>query len=549
MSPDRATSRIPARRTARLVALAAFLLFAFTGGGRISGSDEVTMFELSRAMLHGGIAVPEGATLAGPDGNFYSKNTAGQAVLALPLVAIGEAASKAAGFREAKAVLASRFVASFLNAFVTAVLLGAFYAFARRLGVRTREALAATAMLGFTTPLWVYSKSFMAEPLEALGLLLTLGNAALAGAGGAQRLPDETRRTWFAALGAFLAVSAKASMLPLVLLSLGALGFKRGQRWFVPLLGVAAAIGGHLFYNFARFHDALQSGYGAQQSAAAFSTPLLVGLYGLLLSSGKGLLWFAPATWLAFAGFAEMTRSRQHSGEPRHGWPARRAAWAALATWAVALVQFGTFQHWGGDGSWGPRYLVPLLPSAFLAVAFALESATRARKRLAWALGFAGLVATLGGVGIHYGAEMRKVGDYPYTLPLEHPHFMEASHFNPRFSPLLVHWEMMGENLSDHLAGRAPVMGQAGAGASGAADSLGASGSVNSAAPAATTRLGISERDQEALLHGFDLWWMYARYAGIPPLPLNLAAIALLIASVWGCAAVFDSAARERTEA
>ncbi|MBI5168815.1 MAG: hypothetical protein HZA61_04940 [Candidatus Eisenbacteria bacterium] len=543
MSADRTSSRIPARRTARLVALAAFLVFALTGGGRISGSDEVTMFELSRAMLHGGIAVPEGATLAGPDGRSYSKNTAGQAVLALPLVAVGEAAAKAAGFREARAVLASRFVASFLNAFVTAVLLGAFYAFARRLGVRTREALAATALLGFTTPLWVYAKSFMAEPLEALGLLLTLGNAALAGAGGPQKLRDENRRTWFAALGAFLAVSAKASMLPLVLLSLGALGFKRWQRWIVPLLGVAAAIGGHLVYNFARFQDPLQSGYGAQQSAAAFSTPLLVGLYGLLLSSGKGLLWFAPAAWLAFAGFAEMTRSRQHSNEPRHGWPARRAAAAAIVTWAVALVQFGTFQHWGGDGSWGPRYLVPLLPSAFLAVAFALETATRARKRLAWALGLLGFVATLGGVGIHYGAEMRKVGDYPYTLPLEHPHFMEASHFNPRFSPLLVHWEMIGENAAAHLRNDMPRIGgePAGAGASGAS---GAAESVT-----ASSRLGISESDQTALLRAFDLWWMYARYAGIPSLPLNLAAIALLAASIWGGAAVFDSAARERTEA
>ena len=108
MTPDRAPTRV----TARLVALAAFLLFALTGGGRISGSDEVTMFELSRAMLHGGIAVPEGATLGGPDGRFYSKNTAGQAVLALPLVSLGEPAAKAAGFREGRAVLASRLVAS-----------------------------------------------------------------------------------------------------------------------------------------------------------------------------------------------------------------------------------------------------------------------------------------------------------------------------------------------------------------------------------------------------------------------------------------------------
>ncbi|MCC6649557.1 MAG: hypothetical protein IT348_00250 [Candidatus Eisenbacteria bacterium] len=537
MTPDRAPTRV----TARLVALAAFLLFALTGGGRISGSDEVTMFELSRAMLHGGIAVPEGATLGGPDGRFYSKNTAGQAVLALPLVALGETAAKAAGFREGRAVLASRFVASFLNAFVTAILLGAFYAFARRLGVRARSALAATALLGFTTPLWVYAKSFMAEPLEALGLLLALGNAALASAGGAQKLPSENRRTWFAALGAFLAVSAKASMLPLVLLSLSALGFKRWQRWLVPLLGVAAAIAGHLFYNFARFGDVLQSGYGAQQSAAAFSTPLLVGLYGLLISSGKGALWFAPALWLAFSGFAEMARPRAHSSEPRHGWPARRAAAAAVATWVLALVQFGTFQHWAGDGSWGPRYLVPLLPSAFLAVAFALETATRARKRLAWFLAAAGLVGTLGGVGIHYGAEMRRVGDYPYTLALEHPHFMEASHFNPRFSPLAVHWEMIGENLTSHIAGNAPVLGQAGAGASGAEGSV--------AAGVGDARLGISAADQTALLGGFDLWWMYARYAGLPGAPLTAAALLLLVASAIACAKALASASREENAA
>ena len=72
---------------------------------------------------------------------------------------------------------------------------------------------------------------------------------------------------------------------------------------------------------------------------------------------------------------------------------------------------------------------------------------------------WSGMFATLGGVGIHYGAEMRKVGDYPYTLPLEHPHFMEASHFNPRFSPLLVHWEMIGENFAAHVKGEMPRIG------------------------------------------------------------------------------------------
>ena len=41
------------RRTATWIAAAFALLFLVTGGGRIVGSDEVTMAELSRAIAHG----------------------------------------------------------------------------------------------------------------------------------------------------------------------------------------------------------------------------------------------------------------------------------------------------------------------------------------------------------------------------------------------------------------------------------------------------------------------------------------------------------------
>lgn len=519
-------ARAGTRRTSRLIALAAFLVFALTGGGRIAGSDEVTMFELSRAMLHGHIDVPEGATLRGPDGRCYSKNTAGQAVLAMPLVAVAEFAARAAHFREERAVLAARFIASFFNALVAAVLLASLYAFARRLGVRAGPALGAVALLGFTTPLWVYAKSFMAEPLEALGLLMALGNAALAGAGGERDLPGTRGRLWFAALGAFLSVSAKANMLGIVLVALSALGWRRWQRWLIPLGGIALAIAGHLAYNVARFGNPLESGYGAQASVSAFSTPLLAGLYGLLLSSGKGVVWFAPAIVLAFAGWAEMTRPRAHSDGPRHGVAARNAAIASLALWGFALVEFSTFQHWAGDGSWGPRYLVPLLPSAFLAVAFALEAASRARRRAAWALGVAGLLVTLGGVGVYYGAEMRYVGDYPYTLALEDPHFMEASHFNPRCTPIAVHWRMLAQDVAAHARGDWPKIGAAGA---------------------VDPRLGVSVTDQQALVGAIDVWWMYARYAGLPGLPLALAALALVFGAIAALRAAWRSACGEET--
>src|SRR5439155_3222400 len=156
-----------------------------------------------------------------------------------------------------------------------------------------------------------------------------------------------------------------------------------------------------------------------------------------LLSSGKGVLWFAPALLMAPAGGrAALARSPgTDAGRDALRATARGVAWGALAACALALFLYSRFEHWAGDGSFGPRYLVPLLPLAFLLVALALEHAGRARRGLAWALGLLGLAVQLAGVSIYFGAQMREAGDYPYRLPLEHPQFMSESHFNPAYSP------------------------------------------------------------------------------------------------------------------
>ena len=507
------------RRTALALALAAFLLYALTGGGRLVGSDEVTMLELGRALLRGRLAVPEGSTLQGPDGRNYTKNAAGQAVLALPLVALSEAGAAALRLEPGRRDLAVRFGTSFFNALVTALLLGVFYAGARALGAGAGAALAGAALLGFTTPVWVYAKSFMAEPLQALGLLLALMGAARIPAAPPQAL---RRLGLVAGLGAFLAVSVKLSMLPLALACLVPMIGAPLRAWTLPALGLALALGGHGAYGWARFGTPLETGYGAQATPAAYTTPALVGLYGLVLSSGKGVAWFAPALWLAPLGWRAATR---RAGRNRARWseltPAGRAAWGVLALWAVALALYCTFQHWAGDGSFGPRYLVPLLPPAVLLVTFAFHHASRALRRTAWVIGLLGLVVTLGGVGIYFGAQMRDAGDYPYTLPLEHPRFMSDSHFNPRFSPIAGHWRMLARNLGEHLRGERPRI----------------SGTLTP-----DVRLGLSAADQVALLHALDFWWLYALYAGTPARPVLAAALALLalagaalawLAGVW----------------
>ena len=495
-----------------MLAIATFLLFAASGGGRIVGSDEVTMFQVARAMLHGRIDVPEGATLRGRGGAFYSKNMAGQAVLALPLVAFSEGAARLAPERSRER--ASRALVSFFNAIVSAVLLGVFYAAARSLGAGAPAALTGALLLGFTTPIWVYSKSFMAEPLEALGLLLALSGSACARSG----LPRAPR---VAALGVLLAVGAKLSMLPLALACLAPLVLSPRATWRWPAAALVLALAAHAAYDFARFGTPLETGYGTQVSASAYSTPLLVGLYGLLFSSGKGVFWFAPLLWLAPAGFVALRARAAADG--------RGAARAAVAVGSLlaalaALLLYSRFEHWAGEGSFGPRYLLPLLPLVFLPIVFALDGASRARSGLALFLGTCGFVVALGGVGIYFGAAMHEAGDYPYTLPLDDPHFMESSHFNPRFSPIARHWAMLSRNVALHLRGRAPHV---------------------SSAAANDSRLGLSAEEQRELLHALDFWWTYAAYAGLSALPLALVALALVIAGLITLRATWRSAGAE----
>jgi hypothetical protein len=141
-----------------------------------------------------------------------------------------------------------------------------------------------------------------------------------------------------------------------------------------------------------------------------------------------------------------------------------------------------------------------------------VDAATRSLRRLAWVLAAIGLVVTLGGVGIYFGAEMREVKDYPYALPLEDPQFMHASHWEWHQSPILVSWRMLARNLGEHTTGQAPVLGQPGP---------------------VDPRTGVTDKDAEALEHAIDAWWLYAGYAGIPKLPLGLAAIVLLAGSIW----------------
>jgi hypothetical protein len=519
---------VPAAVVARRVGVFLTLLFLATAGGRITASDEYTMYRLTESLVtRRAVWVEAGNAERGPDGRLYPKAGIGQALAAAPFYAAGRAA--ALPFAPARKELVTRAVTSLLNAFVGG-LLGAFlFLLFLEVGATPRAALFWAASTCLATPLWVYAKSFLTEPLLALGLV--------AGLYGALRFRESgaPRHALLAGLAWGGTVLVKYAMAPAVLLL--ALPFfpdLRKTRAALPgVLAVLLCILLALVYNATRTGSPLGTGYGRQATAAAFSTPLFVGLYGLLLSSGKGIAWFAPLVILVPAAAPAAIR--------RLGAP----AWGIVAALVTMLFVYASFEHWAGDGAWGPRYLVPLVPLALVLVVAAHAQEPwggRGRDTVVGALAVLGALVTLGGVGIYFGAQMREAGDYPYTRALDDPSFMAESHFNPWRMPIAAHWRMLERNALLFAQGKGPRLTPQ---AAAPADELPAPNApVRGTSSVEGERLAVPSGEVAGLTRALDFWWAYAVAAGLPRLPVLGAALALFVAAAYAFARAWSGVKR-----
>ena len=84
-------------------------------------------------------------------------------------------------------------------------------------------------------------------------------------------------------------------------------------------------------------------------------------LVGLLVSPGRGILFFVPVIVLALAGLVRFAR--------RHPWE------TVLIYGAIpfALVIMSVHPMWWGGWNWGPRYVVPFLPYLLLPIISLIE--------------------------------------------------------------------------------------------------------------------------------------------------------------------------------
>ncbi len=259
-----------------------------------------------------------------------------------------------------------------------------FFLFAVRLGFGIRRASLLTLIFGFATSVWPDEQSVLEHTEVAFFLLLGMYFAF--------RFREQGRGSRFlvyaglAVAGAAItryqdaAVGVLAISLYLVLPGGRAPGVWPRIRWLLLAgLGLLPGIAVDIWYNEMRYGRPFASGHHEQ----VFGYPIWKGIPGLLVSPGKGLLWYCPVILLVFIAAPRFFRR----------YPALAVASATMAAGFVLLYSY--VNYWHGDPAWGPRYIFPIIP--FLTLPLGTLFTSKGRNAVAiWILTGAVVAASFG---------------------------------------------------------------------------------------------------------------------------------------------------------
>ncbi len=419
-------------------------VYLLSYSGAFHSSDEMAMFVTAQSIVQRGqldIEPLRGMGLLngvfGPDGRLYGKYGLGIPLLTVPVVWLANKIS----------FLGNVGTAMLLDIPVTA-LIGVFlFLFIRRLGYPVVTAIIAALAFGLGTTSWVYAKYLFSEPLTALCLLVAFyfllryrqgGEALYAlGAGLATGYAVITRVVdgamiapllflygfWRWIFGYIASLSSRTGVKEEPDLSRDNGGSYAAVFLFCAPIGLA--LGGYLLYSYACFGSLARSG----QPMHFFGIPLTRGLYGLLLSPGRGLFVYAPLLLLAIPGSVLFWR--------RH----RAEAWWIAGLNAAYLLLYGTWTTWFGGDCWGPRHILPLIPFLCLFLAPIVE---KARTCSGWRLAFAvvlvlSILAQVGGLAVPFGLHLDTLRARGFRTDA----YEMRMFFDPRYAPLWGHWMLL----------------------------------------------------------------------------------------------------------
>jgi general stress protein CsbA len=356
-----------------------------------NNADTVDRFFVTRSLVHNGVAwvtcpapgspPPADSRLAlGRHGCYYAIYGPGQSVAMIPLYIIGKVIAVISGspddFTIAVAVRA-------LDPLLGALVLALFFLLARQIGYTQRIAIILTLILAFASTLWSDVQSGQEHIQITLALLLAVYCAISLQK--AQNLNHQVleMRNWALACGAAsgLGFFTRYDFIIVLPLFIGYLGWLAWQqdgrpltlterphelpwplraippkyeraRWIVTIVG-AYLLGFLPFllviagFNIWRYGAPWRVG---ESAAAQLGYPIWQGIPNLLVSPGKGLVWYLPLLWLLPLAVKAYWRRTPH------------LAWLSAALVIAYTLFYANVVYWHGDPAWGPRYLFPVVP-------------------------------------------------------------------------------------------------------------------------------------------------------------------------------------------
>ncbi len=465
-------------RIALTLFLAVSLIYVALSRGVFLYGDDILMYQVTESIIErGSFAVTSphddgdnARAIPGEDGRGYAKYGIGLSLVAIPMYVVSDLAlepllplqevSDPWGNQRLGPII---YGTALTNALLGGGAVALFWLLARAIGYSRRTAFVLAMLLAFATPLTHYAATFLSEPLTMLALLAavyglaratkTVGDAPCAGPAlvahrrwGAvptqETSPTSVALRWLA-LSGFAAGLALASRLAIAVPVLGlavwfanlALGWGR-RSWrdgLLPCLAwgtpIVVWLAGIASYNWVRFGSVYETGYGNE--ASEFTTPVLTGLIGLLISPGKGILWYSPALILALAGSWRF--ARRHPG----------LAIVVVSMFNATLIFYSRYYIWDGGGVWGPRFLLPLLPLLLLPAGEIIERLWQPHLNRRFATGAVIVVAALGlwvsAISIIVPFD-RYVNEYNAT-----PETKDAALWEISTSPIVVHTERVDD--------------------------------------------------------------------------------------------------------
>jgi hypothetical protein len=253
-----------------------------------------------------------------------------------------------------------------LNAILGALGMAALFALIRK-EYDIKTAFLSVLLIGLASDWWYQSRMFFSE----------IGAGAFLIAGLYFSLAKKPWQTGIMLAISFIFRPTNVVALPIWIYSIW--GKEKKALWSLlfPLLGIASL----LIYNNIRFNSPWDFGYDRLQ----FNSSLLIGLTGILLSTGRGIFLYSPITFLAIVKSKLLYRNN-------------KTLFALCAICVVSyLLIIAKWHSWDGGTVWGSRLLTPIIPiiGIFLAPVINLSFQNKNLRNVVIFLGVAGLCIQL----------------------------------------------------------------------------------------------------------------------------------------------------------